>query len=310
MIALASLRRSYITTLRLYRGEFGNTRIIRRQSNATIASEMGALSGSRLFLEKRLPWITEEASAVTLACFRSLSRAPEARILFLSPIILVLVFVSMILRSDANPPELLRPLMASGGIAMILLILSQLAGNQFGFDRNGFRTYVLSPASRRNILIGKNLALAPIALGLTLTVVVVFQFVYPMRIDHFIATLVQTVPMYFMYCVIENLLSMLAPMPVAPGSLKPSKPKGVQVLIHLLFLFMFPLALSPTLIPLGIEFLLNLSGWPTWLPAYLIFILLECASVVILYPLAMDSQGQLLQQRERQILEVVTSKIE
>jgi ABC-2 type transport system permease protein len=310
LIAAASLRRSYMTTLRLYRGEFGSSRPSPRHKGPVGIVEAVASSPAPAFLEKRLPWLTEEASVVTLASFRSLTRAPEARILFLSPVFMVLIFGSMILRGNADPHELLRPLIATGGIGMILLVLSQLAGNQFGFDRNGFRTYVLSPAERRNILIGKNLALAPIALGLTFIFVLLVQLVYPMRIDHFVATLVQPVPMYFIFCVVENFLSMLAPMPVAPGSLKPVKPKGIQVLIHIGFLFLFPLALSPTLIPLGLEFLLDWTGWSTWFPVYLAVILAECAAVAALYPAALDWQGGILQQRERQILEVVTSKSE
>jgi len=310
LIAAASLRRSYVTTLRLYRGEFGSGRPNQRHKAPAAIPDVAAASLSPAFLEKRLPWLSEQASVVTLACFRSLTRAPEAKMLFLSPVFMVLIFGSMVLRGNANPPELLRPLMATAGIGMILLILSQLAGNQFGFDRNGFRSYVLSPAMRRDILIGKNLALAPIALGLTFILVLVVQLVYPMRIDHFVATLIQPVPMYFIFCFVENLLSMLAPMPVAPGSLKPVKPKGIQILIHIGFLFLFPLALSPTLIPLGLEFLLNWSGWSSWFPVYLAVILAECAVVAALYPTALDWQGGILQQRERQILEVVTSKSE
>jgi hypothetical protein len=309
-IAAASLRRSYVTTLRLYRGDFANDRPKARRKDSTLVTETTAAPASVTFLEKRLPRLSEEASAVTLASFRSLMRAPEARILFLSPVFMLLIFGSVFMRGNATPPELLRPLIATGGIAMILLILSQLAGNQFGFDRNGFRTYVLSPALRRDILIGKNLALAPIALGLTSIPVLIVQVAYPMRIDHFIATLIQTIPMYFVFCVVENLLSMLAPMPVAPGSLKPSKPKGIQVLIHLAFFFLFPIALSPTLIPLGLEFLLNWSGWSTWFPVFLAVVLAECIAVAALYPALLDWQGGVLQRRERQILEVVTSKTE
>jgi ABC-2 type transport system permease protein len=310
LIAAASLRRSYVTTLRLYRGDFGNTPRGGVQSKVKLVSESAALSAGPVFLERQLPWMSEQASAVALACFRSLCRAPEARIMFLSPVIVGFVFGSMMLRGGASPPELLRPLMATGGIGMVLLILGQLAGNQFGFDRNGFRSYVLSPAERRDVLIGKNIALAPFALGMTWIVVAIFQYAYPMRFDHFVATLVQTIPMYFLFCLIENVLSMLAPMPVAPGSLKPAKPKGIQVLIHLLFFFMFPLALSPTLIPLGMEFLLNWLGSSSWFPAYLVFILLECVAMVAVYPAVIDWQGGILEQRERRILEVVTSKTE
>ena len=46
------------------------------------------------------------------------------------------------LRHRVDPPEAVRPLMAFGGIAMMFLTLIQLLGNQFGFDRGGFRVFV------------------------------------------------------------------------------------------------------------------------------------------------------------------------
>jgi len=304
LIGGASLARSYRTTLRLYTGQFGSS----RPRAATVASANVA-PGSAGLLEKRLPWLSEQASVIALACFRSLTRAPEAKLLILSPMIMVIVG-TMFLRGYSDPPEFVRPFMAFAGIGMILVTLLQLAGNQFGFDRSGFRAYVLAPAERRDILLGKNLALAPLALGLAAAVVLVVQFIYPMRGDHFLAALAQTIPMYLLFCLFGNFLSMLAPVPVAPGSLKPSKPKGMAILIQIGFFFLFPLALSPTLIPLGLEFVLAWAGWWTWFPAYLVFILLESAAVACVYPLVVDWQGELLQRREQQILEVVTSKIE
>src|SRR5262245_23373696 len=98
LIAAASLRRSYLTTLRLYRGEFGSGRSNQRHKGPVAVPEFAAASASPDLLEKRLPWLTEEASSITLASFRSLTRAPEARILFLSPVFMVLIFGSMILR--------------------------------------------------------------------------------------------------------------------------------------------------------------------------------------------------------------------
>jgi ABC-2 type transport system permease protein len=88
------------------------------------------------------------------------------------------------------------------------------------------------------------------------------------------------------------------------------KPKAATILIHTAFIFLFPLALSPTLIPLGVEFLLSRSGSGTWFPAYLILALAECALMVWLYPRILSSQGDLLERRERKILEIVTTKAE
>src|SRR5262245_23121239 len=62
LIAAASLRRSYVTTLRLYRGDFANERP-KRKGSVAVSQTTGA-SATPAFLEKRLPWLTEEASAV------------------------------------------------------------------------------------------------------------------------------------------------------------------------------------------------------------------------------------------------------
>jgi uncharacterized membrane protein len=53
-----------------------------------------------------------------------------------------------------------------------IFTLVQFLVNQFGFDRDGFRALVLSPAERRLLLLGKNLAALPvgIAFGGTLLV--------------------------------------------------------------------------------------------------------------------------------------------
>jgi hypothetical protein len=200
--------------------------------------------------------------------------------------------------------------MASGGFTFIFFMTLGMVGNQFSFDRSGFRTYVLSPAPRKDILLGKNLAMAPFVLGFMTLTALLFQYRYAMRADHFIGVLIQMLPMYLVFCLIGNLLSIIAPMPVAAGSMKPVKPKASIILIHMAFIFLFPLALTPTLIPLGVEFLLSLSDSAPWVPAYLILVLAECALMVWLYPRLLSSQGDLLERRERKILEIVTTKVE
>jgi hypothetical protein len=237
-------------------------------------------------------------------------RAPEAKLMLLSPIIMLFVFGGMFFGRRMPPPELMRPLMASGGFTFIFFMTLGMVGNQFSFDRSGFRTYVLSPAPRKDILLGKNLAMAPFVVGFMTFTALLFQYRYPMRPDHFIAVLLQMLPMYLVFCLVGNLLSIIAPMPVAAGSMKPVKPKATTLLIHTAFIFLFPLALSPTLIPLGIEFLLSLSESAAWFPAYLILAIGECAFMLWLYPRILSSQGDLLERRERKILEIVTTKAE
>src|SRR5262249_28452098 len=151
--------------LRLYTGQFTSRPAKPSAITPTAAkpNDVAVTRGASAFLLKKLPGVSEQGAAVTLACFRSLVRAPEAKMLLLSPIILVLVFGTMFVTRSITPPDFLLPLLASAAIAMMLLTMIQLLGNQFGFDRSGFRVFVLSSAPRSDILLAKNLAVAPLA---------------------------------------------------------------------------------------------------------------------------------------------------
>ena len=317
LIGGASLRRSYTTTLRLYTGQFTSNTSRAAAVPAgpgapagVVATKAGLKKYPAEFLEKKLPKITEYASAITVSCFRSLVRAPEAKMLLLSPIVMMFIFGGMTYNQASNPPELVRPLMTAGGYAFMLFMMVGLLGNHFGFDRSGFRVFVLSPAPRKDILLGKNLSNAPFALGFMFITALVLQLFRPMRADHYLAVLLQMIPMYLIFCLVGNFLSMIAPMPMAPGSMKPAKPKAMVILIHMAFMLVFPLTMAPTLIPLGIEFLLTWTNTFAWFPAYLIFTIAEVALVVWLYVEVLESQGRMLERREQKILEVVTAKVE
>lgn len=308
LIGSASLWRAYGTTRRLYTGQYtaGKARPAAAPKPVVVGKPAPNL------LEKQLPWVGEQVAAVTLAGYRSLTRAPEAKILLLPPIILTVVFGSIFVANRVDAPEPVRPLMAFGAMSMVLLMLVAVVGNQFGFDRDGFRVFVLCPASRRDVLLGKNLACAPLALALGAILTSLIEVVQPMRVDHFLAALVQLVSMYLLYCLLANLLSILAPMRMAPGTMKPANHRLVPVLLQMAFIFVFPPVLMPLLLPLGIEvgleYLLGQQGWGGFLPIYLIASVLFCVGVVFLYRLLLTYEGRLLHAREQHILTVVTTR--
>jgi len=321
LIGAVSLRRSYRTTMRLYTGNYGSGRTKTGKKAAAIlpkeASPQKALEPSarslpqpaRSFLEMKLPWVSEQASAVAVATFRSLSRAPEAKMVFLSPLVMIFFFGAYVVRVSAQPGEFTRPLMASGVLGMVLLGMGQLAGNQFSFDRSGFRNFVLASAPRREILLGKNLALVPIILGLALAAEVLLQVAFPMRIDYFVAVLFQMVTMFLLFCLFSNFVSILNPTATSAGSLKPAvKPTGKTFLFGLLTLMLFPFALAPSMIPLGMEIGLHWMGWFPGVPICLILSLGEVLAVGYLYSWALDRQGELFQSRELRILDVVSAR--
>src|SRR5262249_45024993 len=155
----------------------------------------------------------------------------------------------------------------SGGILLVLAGMLQLMANQFGFDRGGFRVYVLCAASRRDILLGKKLAFAPLAIGLSGLLLGLVQVFLPLRCWHFLAMFPQLVSMFLLFCLVMNVLSIYTPMHIAAGSLKPSNLRIVPALLQLAMVFvLIPLSQAPALLPLGIEFLLEWMGWTAGLP--------------------------------------------
>jgi ABC-2 type transport system permease protein len=306
-IGAVSLWRSHRTTVRLYTGQFNSGK--RRPVAAAVPAKQTKPPTAGM-LEWRLPWLSEQASAVALGGLRSLVRAPEAKMLLISPILLVLVFGGTALAHSFDLPALVRPLVAFGGMSMILLTMLQLVGNQFGFDRGGFRVYVLSGAPRREVLLGKNAATAPLALGLGAVILVLLQATFPMRLDYFLAAIPQALTMYLLFCLLANYLSIYAPTAIRSGSFKPANPKGLALLLQLAFFFLFPWALLPALFPLGVELGLEKLGWLAGWPICLALAVLECAAVLWLYQLALTWQGKTLQSREQKILAVVTPKAE
>jgi ABC-2 type transport system permease protein len=306
LIGTASLWRAYRTTIGLYQGQSTNRK---DRPAPAVAMSASTRKPGELLLEARLPGLSEPVLAIALGGLRSLLRAPEAKMMLLTPVIMIPIFGSMLFRGSQAVPELVRPLVAAGGIVLVLFGLLQLMSNQFGFDRDGFRVFVLCAARRRDILLGKNLAFVPVALVMALILLTIVQVVCPMRLDHFLATFPQAVSMFLLFCILVNFLSIYAPFYVAAGSLKPASPKLSTVLLQMvMFTFLFPLTQAATLLPLGIEAVLRLLGWPAGAPIYLVLSLVECAVIVILYLFLLNWQGSLLQDREQRILESVTNR--
>ncbi|MFL5342515.1 MAG: hypothetical protein ACJ8F7_20405 [Gemmataceae bacterium] len=306
LVGSFSLWRAYRTTMRYYTGhdQGGGAK-----PKAPVAAKPTDPSKVRM-VEWQLPGVPEQAAAVAAAAFRSLLRAPEAKIAMIVPVILAVVFGSVFLSMRVTPPPMVRPLIAFGAIVMVLVCSVQIAGNQFGFDRAGFRAYVLSPVPRRHVLLGKNLAVAPFSLGMIALAIVVMECLCPMRVDHFLAAFARAVAMYLLFCLLTNVVSIFAPIPIAAGAMKATQVKLTPVLAHFGLLFAFPLVFGLTLLPLGLEFLLEELTGVSFLPVELPLMLAILAGVLYLYRGGLNVLGRLLADREQKVLEIVTSKSE
>ncbi len=310
-LGAGSLWRAHRTTVRLFTGQFNSGKRRPVVAAAVAVPAKPAKPPAAGLLEWRLPRLSEQASAVALGGVQSLLRAPEAKMMLFGPILLVIIFGGLSLTHTFEMPAYARPLMAFGALSMIMLTMTQLVGNQFGFDRGGFRVYVLSAAPRREILLGKNMATAPLAFGLSAVVLALLQIAYPMRWDYFLAAAPQALSMYLLFCLLANCLSIYAPVAIPIGSFKQARLKGLALLLQFVFLFLFPWSLLPALVPLGVELGANQLGWNALgLPICLMLAVLECAAICYLYFIVLAWQGRALQGREQKILAIVTPKAE
>jgi hypothetical protein len=309
LIGAMSLMRSYRTTLRLYKGDFTTGKRAASRADPKLGANRGGVRPA--LTEWRLPLISEHASAIAVTCFRYLLRSPEAKLMILTPVILVIVFGSSLARSAAEVSEYGRALRATGiAVAILLLTMMYFNGNQFAYDRDGFRSFMLSPASRRDVLLGKNLSFFPLSLAFMLLGILTYHWFFPLRLDHLVAVLVQNISVYFLYCLAGNLSSVYAPVAIRPTSGMPLPGQGAKTILLTLMVIVFSIPLSLVLIPLGVEYAMHVLEWHAWFPAFLVLSLVQAGVTLWLYATLLRSQGDLLQRREQQILEVVTQKVD
>jgi ABC-2 type transport system permease protein len=332
VIAGASLRRSYRTTVRFYLGANRSTHsgseVVRAQPGAApvratdpVASPGSSATASGTYpplprlLARNLPGVPEQAAATALATLRALVRAPEVKMMLLTPILLGGVFFTTRLANRGGAPIAmeLRTVIALGAVVTVTVSLSQLFQNLFGFDRSAFRMFVLSPASRREILLGKNLALAPIVLGAALIFLGILEFMFPLRPTELLATLVELLSAFLIVCLVGNQMSILLPSAVRQGSMRNSDTKVLRVLARFVAMLGLMVAFVPLAIPPGLDYLaqtffLQQYAWGKWIPVYLILSLLLALVTLLVYRTVLDYQGGLLQRRELRVLEAVTTK--
>ncbi len=305
------LRRAYRSTVRFYQGETGGKAVARTGTAPVSPAAAAAARAGVRFLELRLPIVPEQAAALALATLRSLLRAPEVKMAWASSfIVTVILGSSLFLRSASKIPDVTKPFVAGGAMAFSIFMLVQFLANQFGFDRDGFRALILSPAERRLVLLGKNLA--GLTVGATsgtllLALVSIWLRLPPLAL---VAALFQLATLLLLAGLVGNLLSILVPYRIQSGSMKPTKMPGLAMLVMVLCHLLFPLALAPVFVPPLLELLWRMAGWPAAVPVNLICSVALAALMAFGYWLALEPLGRLLQRRETKILRVVTLEVE
>lgn len=304
------LRRAYRSTVRFYQGETGGPAGGRVALSVPTMTAAPAKAGKSL-LELRLPWVPEQAAAVALGTLRSMLRAPEVKMAWGTAfLVTVIVGASVLFRAAPKIPLAAKPFIVTGAMAFSLFMLVQFLANQFGFDRQGFRAFVLSPVDRRLILLGKNLATWPVGATFGLLLLATISIWLRLPLLAAVAAVFQLATLLLLGSLTGNLLSILVPFRVEAGSLKPTKMPAMAMMVMMLCNLLFPVVMVPVFVPALLEWLWQLAGWPVWVPVNLVLSVLLATLTALLYWQTLGACGRLLQRREIKILNTVTAEQE
>ena len=307
LIGVQALRLSHRASLRYWRGEEDKKKIA---SPKTKAKAVRVQKESRL-CEISLPWISEETSAVVGMTWATMKRAPEIKMFMLLPMILPLILLMVFRERMSTSNDYLKLTIICGFSTFFLLVASGVAGNMFAYDRSGFRLFVLSGMDRTRILLGRNLAFAPL-LGLLSTLCIVgFAILYGVSLRSTCLAMLTTLTMLPPYFLVMNLMAILTPFPLAVGSIQPKHFDFTTVVINVWLSMILPFILMVSMIPIGVYFLTN-SFLPSmaWIPWEVFVGIGMSAASFGVYRLILPWQGQLLAKREKEMLRIVTSKVE
>ncbi len=316
-VAFLSLRRNYRQTLRYYLGESDARAIHKRtgKSKSLVAkpafSATSRSGGKSRMIEWQIPFVSESTSAVTVMTWQSMKRAPEAKIALLLPFVAPFVMFGALQSIDLPKVDELKASMIVGFSALVLLISTGVLGNQFGYDRAGFRAFVLSPVRRDHILLGRNIAAIPVALLQTICLTLSIGFFFGLAIDKVFAAVLLSSSLLPPCLLLFNLMSILTPFPIAAGSMQPKQLDLVPVLFSMLLSMILPLITLVALFPIGIEWVVERYFLKTSvLPIALIMSVFWLAGSLLLYRWLLPYEGRLFARREKELLRIVTSKIE
>lgn len=301
------LSRAYRATLRFYRADDRGKPVKVKAASPATQKPVGN------WIATRLPWLADDTAALALMQLRSMTRAPEVRMMLALGLFMAVFLPVAILWRGGNPAkisEVAKPFIGTLVVVMILFSLLQLVCNQFGCDRDGFRSLVLLPTPRERLLFGRNLALLPLASAIAILPLVAMSWFARLSALIAMATALQFVAAFLLFCTIGNIASILMPYRIAAGSLKPSKQSWQTSLTMMAVHLSFPLVIWVVFIPPAIGFGAEQLGWLSAAPVNLLGSLVLVGLFAALYWLTLRPLGRLLQRRETHILTAVTEVME
>ena len=159
-------------------------------------------------------------------------------------------------------------------------------------------------------MLGKNLAAFPVGACFGAVLITLTCVRLHLATATGLATVFQLASVLLTAGIAGNLLSILVPYRIQPGSMKPTKMPGLAMLVLMVCQMFFPVAMLPVFAGPLLELLWHRLNWPDFVPVNLICSALLVIVMAIIYWQSLAPLGRLLQRRETKILAVITVEVE
>ena len=180
----------------------------------------GALGG---LWNQRLPFVSPATSAIALTQLRLALRTPRGRATIASPLLMPIILAAVVSRGGRVIPGINADSgigLAVFGAVIAILALLPLAMNQFAIDKAGFTRQMLLPLNVRELLFGKAIGNALIAMIPGIFCLAIPAIMFPLgRIAYWPALLLAALATYSLMAPAAALFSALFPKTVDLNSI-------------------------------------------------------------------------------------------
>ena len=299
VVGSASLYLSYRSLVRQYLEPKG-------RSTASASREKVAVANQR-FMYGNVPYLSTQASSVVFATLLAIKRAPELLAALIPIIVLLVVGSPYLLQWEGfTIADYVMPWIPIGIIAITMIGFPAFIFSTFSYDRDGFRAFVLSPISRSDILLGKNVAIGFLTIVSGFFCLALFQIVFPDHLVVFISHSINLVATYLLMCPVGNFLSIYCPVGLKRGTMQPANaPFFSTVLLYLGILVAPFLLMQPAMLACGLAMLARWSIVSIDPVTYLIYSLLVLIGSVVVYYLGLQMLDRSLWYRQSKIVNIV-----
>jgi hypothetical protein len=296
LLAVLGLRLGYVTTVRYYMGAY---------SAPLMAVTLGNRPKSVPATARKIPLMSDDLSALLICFYKSYIRHPHVRMLLIMPLCFGL-FILFMHRSGAygNAFRNEEAWIPMAGVLWPFFNFSFFMFNIFGIDSASFQALQLLPTSRYKFLLAKNMAIAPVVLGLVIFFVTVSKILTEVPVRAICLSLILAVHIFFLFSVVGNILSIKFPHRLQRDALRMPARRLRMLIMGLVSSLLSVLLMLPALICMLIDrYSVDLFGGKNNKYMPLFFAIMLTLFTIIFYWRALIYTGDVLTAEEAQIKE-------